>query len=75
MTVRTIAVPTHVLKAWDVIAAVQLCQRAAELDAENENLQRRLRWAEQLTVRTHTHSTWDDDTSVGSEGVTLQVLA
>jgi hypothetical protein len=73
--VRTVALPTHILKRWDEIAATQLCQRAAELDAENEELQRRLRWAEQLADRWHDHTAPTDIEEVGAEGVTMQVLA
>ena len=71
---RTIALPTRVFEQWDAIAVAQLCQRAVELDAENEDLQRRLRWAEQLCRVTHEQSTpWETDVTV--EGVALQVQA
>ena len=71
---RSIALPTRVLTRWDAIAAAQLCQRAAELEAENEQLQRRLRWAEQLADGVHEQSaTWDED--AGVEGIAMQVLA
>ena len=75
MRVRIITLPTRVLKRWDVIAAEQLCQRAVELEAENEELQRRLRWAEQLADRWHDHTVPTDIEDVGAEGVGMQVLA
>jgi hypothetical protein len=72
---RTIALPARILKRWDAIAAKQLCHRAAQLDQENEELQRRLRWAEQLADRWHDHTAPTDIEDVGAEGVTMQVLA
>ena len=38
--------PRRLLRRWDALAAPQLCERIAQLEAENEELRRQLYWAE-----------------------------
>lgn len=40
-------IPARILKRWDTIALEQLAQRALQLEDENTDLARELRWSEE----------------------------
>lgn len=58
----TAIVPTEILRKWDRIAAVQLCEAAARLVEQNDDLARRAYWAEQSA------DMWERDAEIARDG-------
>lgn len=58
----TALVPTEILRKWDRIAAVQLCEAASRLAEQNEELERRVYFAEDCA------DMWQRDAEIAREG-------
>jgi len=63
MTTRVIAVlPSRVRRRWDVIALQQLAEAAVVLSEHNEELERRVYWAEQCA------DSWEREAEIARDG-------